>query len=49
MARNVKVSIPLEQGNVFRLREISNAKADINVSIPLEQGNVFRRYVRCSR
>ena len=35
------VSIPLEQGNVFRLiKRSKNVKS--NVSIPLEQGNVFR-------
>ena len=38
---NRRVSIPLEQGRVFRpsLYEISQA---LHVSIPLEQGEVFR-------
>ena len=35
------VSIPLEQGNVFRLAAFLDALHS-NVSIPLEQGNVFR-------
>ena len=38
----IKVSIPLEQGNVFRHRKNGRIKAFL-VSIPLEQGNVFRR------
>ena len=37
----VAVSIPLEQGNVFRPRASEKAQ-DTEVSIPLEQGNVFR-------
>ena len=36
------VSIPLEQGNVFRQRSHVGNKKHSNVSIPLEQGNVFR-------
>ena len=36
------VSIPLEQGNVFRLNLPLTLTADRLVSIPLEQGNVFR-------
>ena len=35
------VSIPLEQGNVFRLMKFTNTEKK-QVSIPLEQGNVFR-------
>ena len=36
------VSIPLAQGNVFRLQYLSKLGRFIQVSIPLEQGNVFR-------
>ena len=36
------VSIPLEQGNVFRLKRAETLDVDLPVSIPLEQGNVFR-------
>ncbi len=36
------ISIPLEQGNVFRQSIKKNLKIEI-ISIPLEQGNVFRR------
>ena len=36
------VSIPLAQGNVFRLQYLSKSGRFIQVSIPLEQGNVFR-------
>ena len=36
------VSIPLEQGNVFRRNIFRCSFAMLNVSIPLEQGNVFR-------
>ncbi len=36
------VSIPLEQGNVFRQQKYSEALEGTMVSIPLEQGNVFR-------
>ena len=36
-----EVSIPLEQGNVFRL-DTAEYATDAEVSIPLEQGNVFR-------
>ena len=39
------VSIPLEQGNVFRLTATEDAVKGIVVSIPLEQGNVFRLYL----
>ena len=35
------VSIPLEQGNVFRRKRRITTKRN-SVSIPLEQGNVFR-------
>ncbi len=38
------VSIPLEQGNVFRLKSRINRRA-FDVSIPLEQGNVFRQSI----
>ena len=38
------VSIPLEQGSVFR-REFSRCNLYSCVSIPLEQGSVFRRGV----
>ena len=37
------VSIPLEQGNVFRRSELIAMWQEYVVSIPLEQGNVFRR------
>ena len=37
-----KVSIPLEQGNVFRQVYKARYPVDGKVSIPLEQGNVFR-------
>ena len=37
-----KVSIPLEQGNVFRLGDGTTWLRRQSVSIPLEQGNVFR-------
>ena len=37
------VSIPLEQGNVLRLKGTVEAGKIIGVSIPLEQGNVLRR------
>ena len=36
------VSIPLEQGNVFRQQQHVNRLRGCLVSIPLEQGNVFR-------
>ncbi len=36
------VSIPLEQGNVFRRGSVGNFSVGSDVSIPLEQGNVFR-------
>ena len=36
------VSIPLEQGNVLRLKGTVEAGKIIGVSIPLEQGNVLR-------
>ena len=36
------VSIPLEQGNVFRQNVATLWKLHEIVSIPLEQGNVFR-------
>ena len=36
------VSIPLEQGNVFRPNYAEELAAQDDVSIPLEQGNVFR-------
>ena len=42
LKRRRGVSIPLEQGNVFRL-EGALKNAGVQVSIPLEQGNVFRR------
>ena len=38
----MNVSIPLEQGNVFRLNHEEVIKTEERVSIPLEQGNVFR-------
>ena len=37
------VSIPLEQGNVFRRRRYHQRVKQTQVSIPLEQGNVFRQ------
>ena len=36
------VSIPLEQGNVFRQLKSKQNQFLLIVSIPLEQGNVFR-------
>ena len=38
------VSIPLEQGNVFRPCKEELENSALNVSIPLEQGNVFRHF-----
>ena len=38
-----EVSIPLEQGNVFRPKAIIANVLQTSVSIPLEQGNVFRQ------
>ena len=38
-----QVSIPLEQGRVFRLHYKQDDKRVQNVSIPLEQGRVFRQ------
>ena len=43
IAEEVAVSIPLEQGNVFRPIGIRTDNYYNGVSIPLEQGNVFRR------
>ena len=40
---HLQVSIPLEQGNVFRQREFLIGLQE-RVSIPLEQGNVFRQW-----
>ena len=37
-----EVSIPLEQGGVFRPRQITLSPLFSKVSIPLEQGGVFR-------
>ena len=39
-----EVSIPLEQGNVFRPTTVNSTEAAVQVSIPLEQGNVFRHF-----
>ena len=39
------VSIPLEQGNVFRPRTCHDSYLVVTVSIPLEQGNVFRHAI----
>ena len=36
------VSIPLEQGGVFRHSELHSLSDFLDVSIPLEQGGVFR-------
>ena len=41
----LRVSIPLEQGGVFRLTTNTTRIALIHVSIPLEQGGVFRQYM----
>ena len=38
-----KVSIPLEQGSVFRLNHCIIHYFNFSVSIPLEQGSVFRQ------
>ena len=37
-----KVSIPFEQGDVFRQAIERRLDADVQVSIPFEQGDVFR-------
>ena len=43
------VSIPLEQGSVFRLIHGSTPQKQMLVSIPLEQGSVFRLgLIRCT-
>ena len=42
LQRKTNVSIPLEQGNVFRQTLQLHAEIYKDVSIPLEQGNVFR-------
>ena len=39
----LKVSIPLEQGSVFRLGNLAGIGQLTRVSIPLEQGSVFRQ------
>ena len=39
-----KVSIPLEQGSVFRPSKLMDVQDLYLVSIPLEQGSVFRLY-----
>ena len=36
------ISIPLEQGNVFRHDIYEETIDALSISIPLEQGNVFR-------
>ena len=38
------VSIPFEQGDVFRQEEFNIVTKYFNVSIPFDQGNVFRLY-----
>ena len=38
------VSIPFDQGNVFRLVSLGSSIGDGTVSIPFDQGNVFRQY-----
>ena len=38
----VVVSIPFEQGDVFRLVTLTNTDFGAVVSIPFEQGDVFR-------
>ena len=43
VAGSAFVSIPLEQGNVFRLKLQVQLQQLLVVSIPLEQGNVFRQ------
>ena len=42
----IEVSIPLEQGNVFRQEKERRGDVLRKVSIPLEQGNVFRQPTR---
>ena len=39
-----EVSIPLEQGSVFRPSKLMDVQDLYLVSIPLEQGSVFRLY-----
>ena len=39
-----QVSIPLEQGSVFRPEFAKELIAEYGVSIPLEQGSVFRQH-----
>ena len=38
-----KVSIPFDQGNVFRLVKLNLRVHYLQVSIPFDQGNVFRQ------
>ena len=40
------VSIPFEQGNVFRPEGLESYATEWKVSIPFEQGNVFRQKVQ---
>ncbi len=42
MSNREEVSIPLEQGSVFRPLSLTLILAVTVVSIPLEQGSVFR-------
>ena len=42
------VSIPLEQGRVFRRVTMNAIETLEQVSIPLEQGRVFRHCPKCS-
>ena len=42
-ASELSVSIPLEQGSVFRQLTADQDSAKVWVSIPLEQGSVFRQ------
>ena len=39
----IRVSIPFDQGNVFRPNVVQFIKWGVGVSIPFDQGNVFRQ------
>ena len=41
--RLCNVSIPFEQGDVFRPNTVTDLRNEMQVSIPFEQGDVFRR------
>ena len=49
MLKSIKVSIPFEQGDVFRQELDDEVNQYFKVSIPFEQGDVFRRLLLCFR